>query len=391
MTEKMMTVEEIPPGHPRLRHFVKFPWHLYKGDPYWTPPLNGDLLGNRVLGLKGLLTPKHPYHRHAEVTHFMVWHGNRPLGRISAAINRHYNDYHHVSSGFFGFFEVLNDFDVARALLDCARGWVEKRGMTLLRGPGEYSNATHERQAVLIEGFQYPPTSDLTHNPPYYGEFLDRYGFHKAKDYLAYTFDRSSSNISLVRKLAQKINKLNMNAGVRTRPLVLKELKSEVRLILDIYNEAWAHNWGFLPISAEEGDAMADSLRFIIDPDLVRFAFVNGKPAAVMGVIPDPNYALRPRWRWYGDSDLVRVARLLLTRRRIPIARGMFFGIRPEFRNLGIPAVLANELADYLLPKHYLQCEASLVLEDNDSIIKIIDAFGGKCYKRWRVYDLPLR
>ena len=260
--------------------------------------------------------------------------------------------------------------------------------MAVLRGPGEYSNSTHERQGILIDGFQYPPTSELTHNPPYYSQFLERYGFQKAKDYVAYMLDRNTINVSLLRRLAQKVSK---SLNIETRALVFKELKAEVRLMVKIYNEAWAQNWGFLPISAEEGDAIADSLRFIIDPALARFAFVNGEPAAVMGVIPDPNYALRPRWHWYGDSDLVRVARLLVMRRRIPRARGMFFGIIPEFRGLGIPALLFNELVDYILQRHYVEFEGSLILEDNEAIIKVINVFGGKYYKRWRIYDLPLK
>jgi GNAT superfamily N-acetyltransferase len=318
----------------------------------------------------------------------MAWQGKHPVGTISAAINRQYNEYHHTSIGFFGFFEVINNYEVAQKLLDYAREWIEKRGMAVMRGPGQYSNSTHERQGVLIEGFQHPPTSELTHNPPYYGQFLERYGFQRAKDYFAYFFDRNNSQIPLVKRLAQKVNN---NLNIETRALILKELKAEVRLILKIYNDAWAQNWGFLPISDEEGDALADSLRFIIDPSLTRFAFIKGEPAAVMGVIPDPNYALRPRWHWYGDSDLVRLLRLLIMRRRIPRARGMFFGITPEFRNTGIPAFLAAELADYILPKHYLEFDASLILEDNDAIIKVINIFGGKYYKRWRIYDLPLR
>jgi len=292
--DKELTVKEIPLGTPGLKDFVKFPWQLYRGDPCWTPPLNGDLLGNRLLGLKGLLSPEHPYHRHADVTHFMAWQGNRPVGRISAAINKQYNEYHNTSLGFFGFFEVINDFDVARVLLDNARYWVEKRGSAVLRGPGEYSNSTHERQGILIDGFQYPPTVELTHNPPYYAQFLERYGFRKAKDYVAYITERDSANTALIKRLARKISQ---GLHVETRAISRKELKAEVHLILDIYNQAWAQNWGFLPISAEEGDALADTLRLIIDPGLVRFAFLNGEPAAVLGIIPDPNYALRPRWR----------------------------------------------------------------------------------------------
>jgi len=385
--EQELTVTEIPLGGPRLKDFIRLPWQLYRGDPCWTPPLNGDLCGSRLLGLKGLLTPNHPYHRHAEVTHFMVWRGKHPVGRISAAINRQYNEYHHTKIGFFGFFETVEDFEVAEALLNRARDWVKARGMAVLRGPGEYSNATHERQGILIDGFQYPPTVELTHNPPYYAPLLERYGCQKAKDYVAYIVDKDAANIALIRRLAQKVSK---GLKIETREVSLKALRAEVRLILNIYNEAWAQNWGFLPISTEEGDALADTLRLIIDPGLVRVAFLDGEPVAVMGIIPDPNYALRPRWRWYGDSDLVRLARLLVTRHRIPRTRGMFFGIKPEYRKLGIPVILAREIADYLLTKHYQEFDGSLILEDNAEIIKIIDIFGGKYYKRWRIYDLPL-
>ncbi len=383
-----LAVEEIRLGNPRLKDFVKFPWRLYHRDHCWTPPLNGDLLGNRLLGLDGLLTSKHPYHSHSEVTHFLAYRSKQVVGRISAAINHKYNQYYNSSIGFFGFFEVIDDYKVAETLLDHAREWVTHRGMKTLRGPGEYSNATHERQGILIEGFEYPPTVELTHNPPYYGRFIERYGFKRAKDYLAFKFDRKTANIGLVQRLAKKVSK-EFN-HIETRPLVFSKLREEVGLILDIYNEAWSRNWGFLPISNEEGDAIANTLQFIIDPGLVRFAFIDGKPVAVMGVIPDPNYALRPRWRWYGESDLVRVIRLLTMRRRIPVTRGMFFGVKSEFRNTGLPVVLAGELASYILPRHYQVWDASLILEDNSAIIKIIDTFGGQYYKRWRIYDLPL-
>jgi GNAT superfamily N-acetyltransferase len=383
-----LRIEEIPLGDARLKDFVRFSWQHYRGDPCWTPPLNGDLLGNKLLGLKGLLTPNHPYHKHAEVTHFLARRGNESVGRISAAINRQFNDFYHTQIGFFGFFEVVNDYEVARQLLDRARDWIAKRGMTAMRGPGEYSNATHERQALLIEGFQYPPTTDLTHNPPYYADFLERYGLRKVKDYDAYLFDPPGTNFPLIKRMAQRVS---CNPRITTRALVMKDLRDEVRLILEIYNSAWAENWGFLPVDPEEGDAVADSLRLIIDPGLVRFGYVDGKAAAVMGVLPDPNYALRPRWRWYGDSDLVRMVRLLRMRRHIPFTRGMFFGIKPEYRKMGIPALLTDEIIEYFLPQHYQELEGSLILENNGSMIKIIKRFGGRHYKKWRIYEMPLK
>jgi GNAT superfamily N-acetyltransferase len=382
-----LKIEEIPLDNPGIKAFADLPWHLYRHDRCWTPPLQGDLLGNRLLGLTGLLTRHHPYHRHAHATHFLAWRDGKPVGRVSAAINERFNAHYNARIGFFGFFEVVRDYEVAKALLDRARVWIKNRGMTVMRGPGEYSNATHERQAILIDGFQYPPTVELTHNPPYYSEFLERYGFKKAKDYYAYIFDVQTPTPSRLEKLAEQVR---LRHDIETRPANLKNLVSEVRLIVKIYNEAWAQNWGFLPITDEEAVSLANSLRLVVDPGLIRFAFVNGKPAGMLGALPDPNYALRPRWRWYGDSDFVRVARLLWMRRRIPLVRLMFFGICPGFRKLGIDAILFNEVKEYAIQKGYQKCETSLLLEDNHLILSPSEFMGAHRYKTWRIYDLPL-
>jgi len=380
-------IEEIPLGSPRIRLFERFPWRLYRDDPCWTPPLKGDLLGSRLLGLTGLLTPKHPYHRHAEVTHFLAWKNGTPVGRISAAVNRRFNDYYNTRTGFFGFWDVIDDYDTARELFNRACGWAMSRGMTLLRGPGDYSNATHERQGVLIDGFEYPPTVELTHNHPYYPEFLDRYGFRKAKDYYAYSMDVQTPVPPRLEKLSEQVKQ---RRDVETRPLIFRDLDNEIKLIVRIYNDTWSQNWGFLPVTDDEASMLANSLRLIVDPNLVWFAFVKGEPAAVLGAFPDPNVALRPRWRWFGDSDLVRVARLLLTRRRIPSTRLMFFGIRPGFRNLGIDAILYEKVKNYAVAHGYQKCEASLLLEDNNLILRPSEFMGAKKYKTWRIYDLPL-
>jgi GNAT superfamily N-acetyltransferase len=174
------------------------------------------------LRITGLLTSAHPYHQEAEVTHFLAHDGKQLLGRVSAAVNHRYNDYYNANIGFFGFFETIEDFAVAKDLLDHddyynanigffgffetiedfavakdlldhARDWLKEKGMNLMRGPGGYSTATHEsHQGILIDGFDSPPTVELTHNPPYYGEFLTRYGLTKAKDYHAYWIDISN-------------------------------------------------------------------------------------------------------------------------------------------------------------------------------------------------------
>jgi len=381
-------IEEIPLGDGRLREFVEVPWRLYKGDPFWTPPLRAEYLGSRLLGLPGLLTPRHPYHQHAEVTHFLARRGPELVGRVSAAINHRFNEYHKTQIGFFGFFETVEDFDVARSLLDAARSWVEEQGMKVLRGPGEYSNATHERQGVLVYGFDSPPTVELTHNPPYYGEFLERYGFRKAKDYHAYATEESKPEYAA--RLARIAERVRSRSKITVRRANLDSLDEEIQLLVKIYNEAWARNWGFLPLTDEEAHALAETLRPVLIPELLLFAFVDGEPAAVLGALPDLYVPLRPRWRWPLDTDLVRTLRVVRQRRRITRLRAMFMGVRPGFRQIGADALLFYELYEAALPMGFTMVEGSMMLEDNDDITRLNNAMGLRHYKTWRIYDMEL-
>jgi GNAT superfamily N-acetyltransferase len=337
--------------------------------------------------MTGIMTAKHPYHRHAEVTHFLVWRDRKPAGRVSVAINRRFNEHHNTRIGFFGFFEVVDDYDVACHLLDAARTWVTERGMNVLRGPGEYSNATHERQGILIDGFQYPPTVELTHNPPYYRKLLEHYGFSKAKDYYAYILEVQTPAPA---RLTGLVEQVRQRRDIRTRALNIKDVVSEVNLMAKIYNESWANNWGFLPITREEAEIIARSLLPVADPGLIRFAFIKDEPIAVFAALPDAYCCLRPRWRWFGDSDIVRLTRLFLNRRRIPLLRLMMFGIRPGYRKLGVDALLYAEAKEYAMQKGYRQCEASLLLEDNGLIISPSEFMAARHYKTWRIYDLKL-
>ncbi|GAB4277532.1 MAG: hypothetical protein Kow0056_09070 [Coriobacteriia bacterium] len=387
VAKRPVTVEEVPLGDPRIKEFERLPWRLYKGDPHWTPPLRMDLLGNKLLKVDGLLTPDHPYHRYADVTHFLARRGRRVVGRISVAVNHRYNEYYDSRIANFGFFECEDDEQAAHALFDAAADWAREHGMDTLRGPGEYSNATHERQGLLIDGFDTDPTVELTHNPPYYQRLVESYGFTKAMDYHAYLLDVNAPENPRLRRAARLIRE---RRDIKTRTVDMKRFVEDVRQVITIYNEAWARNWGFLPITQEEADILAETLKPIIDPGLVRFAYVDGEAAAVLGAFPDPNWALKPRWGLAGDSDAVRIARLLRMRKRIPRVRLMFFGIRPGYRRLGIDAVLFEEVLDYARSRGVEECDISMLLDNNDLIIRASEFMGAKRYKTWRIYDLPL-
>ncbi len=387
LTFMTLNIEQYELGDRRLRDFVRVPWVLFRGDPNWTPPLTGELLGSRLLGLTGLLTPEHPYHRDAEVTHFVARDGRRLLGRVSAAVNDRFNAHYGTKTGFFGLFDVCNDYAVVEALLDHARSWLQDRGMVAMRGPGGYSNATHEPyQAVLIDGFDDPPTVELTHNPPYYGELLERYGLQKVKDYHAYKILIEPPSERLIH-IAEAVRE---RRNIETRRIDMRHLRDEVGRIVRIYNEAWARNWGFLPLTDAEADAVAASLKLVADPGLMRFATVDGELAAVLGALPDSNVPLRPRWNRFQDSDLVRALRLLRTRRRIPVIRLMFFGVRPRFRKLGIDALLYLQVQEHAIRNGYTMCEPSMLLEENDLILRASASMQGERYKTWRIYEMPL-
>lgn len=380
-------VEQIALGDPRIKEFERLAWRLYKGDPHWTPPLRMDLVGNRLLKVHGLLTPEHSYHKHADATLFLARRGRRAVGRISASINHRYNEYYDTKLGNFGFFECEDDQDTANALFDAARGWLAERGMDTMRGPGEFGNVTHERQALLIDGFDTDPMVELTHNPPYYQRLCETYGLTKAMDYHAYFLDVNTAGGERLRRAAGLIRK---RGRVTTRTIDMKHFVEDVRQVITIYNEAWARNWGFLPLTQDEADVLAETLKPIIDPGLARFAYVDGDIAAVLGAFPDPNFALKPRWGLAGDSDAVRIARLMRVRRHIPRVRLMFFGIRPGYRRMGIDAVLFEEVLDYARSKGVTDCDISMLLEDNDLILRASEFMGAERYKTWRIYDLAL-
>ena len=382
-----VVIHEIPLGDPRLRDFVAFHWRHYRGHPSWVPQLNGDLLGNRLLGLQGLLTSSHPYHRSAVASHFLASRGGAVVGRVSALVHERFDRHYGCRVAFFGFFETIDDEGVAHALLQAAADWARARGATVLRGPGEYANLTHERQGCLVDGFEHEVFVEHTWNPPSYAGFLERFGFSKAMDYHAYYVDLTKP---LPPKLERVAAAVAARRDLRTRPIDMRRFEQDVRTIVDVYNQAWALNWGFLPIEDWEVEALVRTLRPIIDPELVRFALKDEKVVAVFGGFPDPNACLRPRWRWYGDGDFVRLARLFVGRRRIDRFRVMFFGIVPGYRGVGTDALLFSEAHRHALRRGYRGCDVSLLLEVNRAMIRSAEAIGATRTKTWRIYDLAL-
>jgi hypothetical protein len=367
------------------REFGKFPWFIYRDDANWVPPIFMDRLA--------LLNPdKHPFHEHAEVQLFLAMRGEDVVGTISAHINHLHNEVYQDQVGFFGFFEVIEDYAVAEALLDTASTWLRERGMTAIRGPESFSQ--NEEVGLLIEGFDTPPRVLMTHNPRYYQDFIERVGFEKAQDLYAWDI---LTNIfdEAVRGWPRKFLRVAEGARKRedlvVRNVDMKRYDEDVELVKQVYNEAWEQNWGFVPLTDHELEHLGKEMKMIIDPDLVFLALVDGKPVGVSLSLPDVYQAMikaRPQPNvWSLPWTLVK---FLWHRRNITGLRSWAMGVIPEYRTMGIDALFYVETVRAAMRKGYERCELSWILESNEMMNRIIERVGGEIYKTYRIYEKPL-
>lgn len=370
-------VREIPPGAP-LGPFLDVAWRVNAGDPAWVPPLRMSLatLLNRS---------KHPFHQHADVAYWLAERDGQAVGRIAAVVNHRHNEFHDERTGFFGLFESENDPDTARALVDAAAAWLRERGMQRLMGPMNLS--TNEEAAspgVLVEGFDTPPMVMMTHNPPYYGELLERVGLAKAKDLFAYWVDNPVPPERAVRAM----ERILAREGATVRSLDMRRFREEVATIQRIYNSAWERNWGFVPMTGAEIEHMARDLRPVVDPRLCLFVEVGGEPVGFSLALPNLNQALRhlPDGRLFPFG----LFQFLWHCRRIDSLRVITLGLKPGFQKSGLGAALYLHTFQVGAPLGYRTAEASWILEDNWEMRRPLEKMGAEAYKRYRIYERPL-
>lgn len=394
-----LRIRELKTPKERLE-FIKFPWRIYKRDPNWVPPLISER--------KEFFDPeKNPSFKHMDVALFMIEGEYQPdgsppppphlrqgpLGIISAHINHIHNEFHGEKVGFFGFFESVNDREVAHRLLKTASDWVAERGMMAIRGPMNFS--TNDECGMLVEGFDSPPVVLMTYNPPYYMDLVESFGFTKVMDLLAYIIDTQKypSLDALPPKLQRVINIVKRRyPHVRARKMNKKDFRNEVERFKHVYNHAWEKNWGFVPLTDEEIDHMAKNLIQIIDTDLAWFAEVRRddgtwEPIGASLTLPDYNQVLI-----HMDGKLFPIGwlKFLWYRRKIDTARIFALGVVHKWHGKGIDALLYYETARELFRKGYKRAEMSWLLETNFHVLNSVRNFGGKLYKRYRIYEKPL-
>ena len=374
-----MAIVEIIPVHSRRqqRQFLDLPAQLFRNDPTWVPRLR--LSESQLAGFR-----PHPFYQQAESQSFLARRDGEICGRITAIVNRIHNEWHKEQRGFFGFFETVDDREVSTALFDAACDWLRERGMSTVRGPANPS--INYDWGLLIDGFDTPPYFMMTHNPAYYPSLVEAYGFEKAQDMFAFWGHRDM--IESVNAKGEFLDSaIQERFGVIIRPINKRKFRQEVEMFLDIYNQALAATWGFIPLSAAEVHHMAGDLRMLVVPELAIVAEKDGQPIGCMfGLL---NY--NPRIRAInGRLFPLGWLRLLSRKHAIKQMRIISANVLPEYQGWGVGVCLVRGL---LTPANEWGLEAaefSWVLESNLLSRKTLEKGGTIRYKTYRVYDRTL-
>ncbi|HET9531855.1 MAG TPA: N-acetyltransferase [Blastocatellia bacterium] len=364
------------------RDFLELPYRLHGDLKNWVPPLR--IAQKDILNLR-----RHPVYKTIDAEKLIAYRGGRPVGRIMAMINHAYNRFHNERAGFFGFFETIDDFEVARSLLDSARDWTGKRGAEIIRGP--VNPSTNYECGLLVEGFDYEPAVMMTYNPPYYGDLIERYGFSKAMDLYAYEVKEES--FKSTERIKRVADRLRSRDRISVRPVNLKDFKREVEIVRKIYNDAWSNNWGFVPVSEEEFEHLARDLKQIVDPRIVLVAEQSDdagserRPIAFMLAVPDINRALKKARGRLFPFGLIK---LLWHSRKIDSIRIIIMGVVKAHQSLGAAAVLYDEIYERGTSNGYVRGEMSWILENNTLMNRAAEMLGGRISKTYRIYEMPL-
>jgi len=354
-----------------LKDFITMPARLYRNDPYWVRPLDMDMFAK-------FNPKKNPFFEHAEVQPFIAVENNKIVGRIAGIINYRHNEVHEEKAAFFGFFESENDVAISSRLLDTVCEWAKEKGMSFVRGPANFSS--NDEWGLLVDGFDSSPMIMMTYNPKYYINLIEQSGFVKEKDLLAYILDATAE---IPERLKRAYDIILKRTGVNIRTLRMNDFENEVKEIQFIYNKAWEKNWGFVPMTENEIQHLAQELKPVCDPDLVFIAEKDNNPVGFAMALPDYNQLLKPL---KGKLYPFGIFYLLLNKKKVTAGRLLTLGLIKEYRNTGIEALFYLKMWEAGKKKGYLEGELSWILEDNMPMRNGIEKVGGKVYKTYRIY-----
>jgi GNAT superfamily N-acetyltransferase len=361
-------------GARELARFIRLPWSLYEGVEQWVPPL--------IYERKRHLSARHnPFFEHAEAEYLLACRGGVPVGRISAHVDRRFNEFHDNDWGMFGFFECVDDADVAAALMDAAEAWLRERGRDRMVGPLDFS--TNHECGLLVEGHELRPQILENWHHPYYRELLESAGLAKVMDLYKWQI-LSSEHDRVLPVIYELADALEATHGIRVRNMRKAEFAQEVRRFMDVYNAAWERNWGFVPLTDAELNAYAKELKPILDE---RLAFIAERGEEVVGAaltLPDMNKLLATlggRLLPFGWLKILR------ERRRIDEIRVFALGVKHEYRHTGTAAAFYAEHWRECLRRPIKRAETGWILETNEPMNRAMEALGGDIVKRYRIYE----
>ncbi|MCA9597349.1 MAG: hypothetical protein KC776_28745 [Myxococcales bacterium] len=364
------------------KDFIRAGRIVFQDDPTWVPPLH-MMIGER------LDPAKEPFHQHAKVALFTAWRDGQLVGRTSATVDQAWLDTHHDETGHFGFFDTIDDAEVARALVDSAAEWLAKQGMKRMNGP--MSLSANQDIGVLVDGFEHPPVIDMGHSRRYQGALAEAAGLVKEKDLYCWRYDTKDGFNKRTQKAWEQIQGM---PEVSLRSVDLKNLRRELDTIMEIYNETWAGKWGYVPISSAELDKMASDLSLVIDRDMAFIAEVNGEAAGMCIAVPNLNEAIQDlggKLFPFGWAKLLYRVKVKHPASARLILLGVREDIRKNVKRYGyLSAAMYVEVARRGKAKGYEWAELSWTREDDAPINLGIKSMGARIYKTYRVYEKPL-
>jgi hypothetical protein len=361
-----------------LWEFLRLPWRLYQGDPYWVPPI--------LAHQRRFLDPQHgSFFEIGEARYFLALRHGTPVGRLSTHINRLHDTYHGPETGFFGFFECIQDVKVAAALFEAASGWLRERGKTRLVGPLNF--CIYDEMGLLVEGFDSMPAIFQTHNPPYYQDLLTALGFVPAMDWHAYRITNRDVDLAAMER---RYDDILRNQDIDIVTYDPKEVDRRADEVFDLFNQEWEPNWGHVPLTRRQFNDMLAMVKPCLRPEMA-YVLLDQDRVAGFGIgLPDLNPLFR---RLNGRLTLWGKLRLLYWAKFRPLRkiRAMVVGINRRYQRRFLH--LALLLRSYIYLVRHTPCESadlSLIPANLKHWIKVVVALGGQRYKVFRVFEKPL-
>ncbi len=352
--------------------FIRFLWKIYANDPAWVPPLMMDR--RKIIDRK-----KNPFYQHAEIEMFLAERGGEVIGRIAGITNENHNKEHNDTIGFFGFFECVDEQPVANALFDEAKKWLKSKGRTAMRGP--VNPSVNDEIGLLVNAFDKPAVAMMTYNPEYYVRLFEGYGLTKVRDLYAYLLDQRTVYSE---RFIRANDIIKQRGGLTFRPIDMKNFTADVDRIKVVYNKAWSRNWGAVPMTNAEFDALAKDLKMVMEPNLIILAEANGEVIGFSLALPDINRALIHN---RNGGTLGGLYHLYTKKKKIDLVRIIVLGVIPEYQKSGASGVLFYETAVAAQKLGYKFGEASWVLEDNVMMNRAAEMMKGERYKTYRLYE----